>query len=74
MQTAGTKTMPKHSDGAPPKQSVKIDADVVQMARTIVANRGGGMDKLVSDTCRPIFRKLIERMIEAGEMLPEPKG
>lgn len=57
---------------APPGQSAKIHTDVLKMARAIVAIRGGSVTELISDTCRPVFVKLVQEMQRAGEFVPKP--
>jgi hypothetical protein len=65
--------MPKKTESGPiPEQSVKLAGDVVQMARTVVAARGGAMSTLISDICRPLLQKTIKEMQDRGEFLPKP--
>ena len=67
-------TMPKKNDGEITDQSVRIAGDVVKMARMIDAVRGGGISKIISDTCRPVFAKLLKQMAADGEFEPpKPK-
>ncbi len=60
-------TMPKPQD-----QSVRIAADVLQMARTIVSVSDVTISELIAETCRPIFRKRIEQLQREGRFLPKP--
>jgi hypothetical protein len=65
----GTATMPRKS-GKIVDQSVRLDADVVQMARAIVAIKGGSMAGLISDLARPLLQETVRKMQAKGEFLP----
>lgn len=53
--------------------SFRVAADVVQMAKTIVAVRGGTISDLISDICRPVLAKKIEQLIKENAFLPKPE-
>ena len=55
-----------------PGMSVKVDMDVLQMARIIAAIEGKQLQAVVSDTLRPLYIKTIEAHQKAGRLLPKP--
>lgn len=52
--------------GAP----LRVDDDVVRMARMIDAIRGGGIQRIVSDAARPALTRIVKDMAAAGEFAP----
>jgi hypothetical protein len=52
--------------GAP----LRVDDDVVRMARMIDAVRGGGIQRIISDAARPVLTRIVKEMAAAGEFAP----
>ncbi len=55
----------------PKDQSVRIPADVVQMARTVVSVTDITISELIAEICRPVLRKKIEQLQKEGRFLPK---
>lgn len=54
----------------PPDESAKIPADVMRMARIVVAVRGGSISSLIGNLARPGLAKLLKEIHERGELTP----
>lgn len=75
MPPTGEKLMGRKKTASSDQEAVRIDGDVVRMARTIASvSDSDTISRLVSETCRPVFRKKLEDMIKKGVFLPPEKS